>query len=416
MWGGPILEPLEQRCYLSSTLANATDSAVIDNNGTLDAVYYSNNSLYYVQNSAGSWSTPQLITTLASDPGDQLSLAVAPDGTVAVAYPTSPGLAFAKLDGSNWDISTIDGSSDTDINPVLSFLSNDIPVVTYYDQTDGEARVATDRTIAGWHLFNIDSSSMEYTALAVNPTNNAVTAVYSNTAGQLYTSTIGKKGLSSQPQTLGTAMVGDSGLSFAISSAGAYAVTYRNPGLGKLKMIEQAPGQAFTTSKLAQVDKHSNPQASVMFQSNGRPEVVFDNVDGNALLSDSYHPASGSWTSTTLQYGVDTDAHGVVEESNGSIEYSAFGGDSPSSMSIDNSADTPTAPTNVTATAQTSDQINISWTDTAGDESGFVIARSTDGVNFTPIATLPAGAGAYADTGLTSSTQYYYEVSAVGAD
>src|SRR5580698_4933300 len=77
-------ERLEQRCYFSALVEPATtDSALaMDANGNLDAVYYSNNTLYYSTESNGSWSAPQAITTLASDPGNQISLAIAPDGQV----------------------------------------------------------------------------------------------------------------------------------------------------------------------------------------------------------------------------------------------------------------------------------------------------------------------------------------------
>ena len=50
----------------------------------------------------------------------------------------------------------------------------------------------------------------------------------------------------------------------------------------------------------------------------------------------------------------------------------------------------PAAPTNLAATLQAGPQVRLTWRDNATNESGFVIERSTDGVNFTQIATAPA--------------------------
>src|SRR5207253_2997209 len=77
----------------------------------------------------------------------------------------------------------------------------------------------------------------------------------------------------------------------------------------------------------------------------------------------------------------------------------------------------PAAPTNLTAAADAtfpSSQVDLSWNNTAAsDETGFAIYRSTDGINFTAVATLGASATTYSDTGLTAGTTYYYYVIAL---
>lgn len=57
-------------------------------------------------------------------------------------------------------------------------------------------------------------------------------------------------------------------------------------------------------------------------------------------------------------------------------------------------------------------QINLLWTDDSGDESGFEIERSTNGVNWTPLATVSPDVTTYQDTGLTCDTTYSYRVRA----
>ena len=77
----------------------------------------------------------------------------------------------------------------------------------------------------------------------------------------------------------------------------------------------------------------------------------------------------------------------------------------------------PAAPTVLTATAVSSGQINLSWTDNATSETGFAIDRATD-INFTQnliTNTVGANSGSRASTsitGLSASTTYYFRVRA----
>lgn len=70
----------------------------------------------------------------------------------------------------------------------------------------------------------------------------------------------------------------------------------------------------------------------------------------------------------------------------------------------------PTAPSGLTATAASRSQVNLTWTDTSGNESGFRIERSTNGTNFQQIATVSANVTSFASTGLSRDRTYYYRV------
>jgi hypothetical protein len=72
----------------------------------------------------------------------------------------------------------------------------------------------------------------------------------------------------------------------------------------------------------------------------------------------------------------------------------------------------PEAPTDLTATAISSSEINLAWTDNATDEDGYKIERSLDGTAFTQIDTVAADSTSYPDVGLSSSTEYWYRVRA----
>jgi subtilisin family serine protease len=76
----------------------------------------------------------------------------------------------------------------------------------------------------------------------------------------------------------------------------------------------------------------------------------------------------------------------------------------------------PTAPTALSASAISTSEITISWTDNSGNESGFRIERSTNGVDFTTLTTVGANVTSFRDTGLAASTSYTYRVAAVNSN
>lgn len=76
----------------------------------------------------------------------------------------------------------------------------------------------------------------------------------------------------------------------------------------------------------------------------------------------------------------------------------------------------PVAPSGLTATAVSTNQIDLAWTDKSTDEMGFRIERSADGVNFSQIYESAAGVTKYSDTSVTRNKKYYYRVYAYNAN
>ena len=76
----------------------------------------------------------------------------------------------------------------------------------------------------------------------------------------------------------------------------------------------------------------------------------------------------------------------------------------------------PTPPNSLLATAVSQTKVNLSWADTApGLETGFIIQRSSDGVNFSQIGTVGAGIVNYVDNTVTAGQTYAYRVIAMGS-
>ena len=72
----------------------------------------------------------------------------------------------------------------------------------------------------------------------------------------------------------------------------------------------------------------------------------------------------------------------------------------------------PAAPSGLTATAEAGPQVSLAWVDNATTEIGFLVQRSTDGVNFTDLTTLAADSVAYVDTTVQAGVTYTYQVAA----
>lgn len=101
-----------------------------------------------------------------------------------------------------------------------------------------------------------------------------------------------------------------------------------------------------------------------------------------------------------------------------------YSGSAENADAIDNTATTvanfrqsaspnfPIAPSGLSASGFSATEIDLTWKDNSGNELGFHIDRSTDGVAFSQVASLPANATSYRDSGLTANTLYYYRTRA----
>jgi hypothetical protein len=149
-------------------------------------------------------------------------------------------------------------------------------------------------------------------------------------------------------------------------------------------------------------------------------DVAWADVSGEAgyRLERSLDGVAG-WTAVTTT-GSDTTIYqdGGLASST-TYFYRVFAtdltGDSAPSgvVSATTSTDPPSQPTISTLTA-TSTDVDLVWTDVAG-ETGYRIERSSDGAIWTTIATTGQDVTAYHDGGLSPATTYYYRVVASNA-
>ncbi|MGA2232258.1 MAG: SdrD B-like domain-containing protein, partial [Tepidisphaeraceae bacterium] len=324
-------------------------------------------------------------------------------------------LKFAKLVGDTWSVSTIDSDGDTGINPDLSFLSDDTPVVTYFSQQNNELEVASYRH-KGWHISAIGASAGEYTSVATNPATGVPSVAYENASGEIETASLSRPGASSATQ-LGTNLAGPAAISLAYSPTDNAAVAYENARSKVIKLAQSDPDGDVAVTTIASVPKGTNSQATLLFNpATGSPQVVYDNSSLDGTFLAKYHPATSSWQSKPLQYGVTVVADAATVAPGNAIVYAAIDTTGTATLAVNNTASTPAPPTKVEATAISTNQINVTWADPTQDSTEFVVAQSTDDVNFTPVAMVDPTVTQYTATNLAPATTYYYQVSAVGTD
>jgi hypothetical protein len=132
--------------------------------------------------------------------------------------------------------------------------------------------------------------------------------------------------------------------------------------------------------------------------------VGFSSSDPSANL-----PVGYTFTST------DQGAHAfsVKFNTSGTQSLTITGSGPTLSLSVSGISVSPASPLNLTATAASNTQINLSWTASAG-ATGYNIQRSLNGsTGWTQIG-VTSGVTTYQDTGLTAGTTYYYRVQATG--
>jgi FtsP/CotA-like multicopper oxidase with cupredoxin domain len=75
----------------------------------------------------------------------------------------------------------------------------------------------------------------------------------------------------------------------------------------------------------------------------------------------------------------------------------------------------PAAPTNLAAILRNGPQVELTWRDNSNNETGFVVERAVDGVNFSVLTTVGANTTSYVDTTVMAGNTYSYRVQAVNA-
>lgn len=142
----------------------------------------------------------------------------------------------------------------------------------------------------------------------------------------------------------------------------------------------------------------------------GGPGGSFTRLTSSPLSGTSFTDNSYSSGATYMVRAIklETGGGGTYYNPSQGVFFPENGSGSGGGVTLPN---TPAAPVNLLATGASPSQINLSWTDSANNESGYRIERKASaGAQWSQIATVGANTTSYSNTGLASITTYYYRV------
>ncbi len=365
-----------------SSIANAVTTLAAPSGLSASAVSISQINLTWTDNDGGAATAYDIDRSTNSTTG---FAQIATVGTGATAY-TNTGLsegtkyyyeilaansvttsAFSAVTGATTTITAPSGlsattASTTQIN--LGWTNNDAGTATAYD---------------------IDRSTTSTGGFAQIATVGAGVTAYTNT------------GLTDGTQYFYEVAAADAATTSAFSNIANAITTLAAPSA--LTATEFSPSQV----NLKWTDNDSGVATAYDIDRSTTNTSGFSQIGTAAANATSYNDSTGLSSNTTYYYEVDAV---------NAIATSAF-----SNIANATTSTTLAAPSSLTATAASTSQINLAWTDNdLGTATSYDIDRSTTSTGgFTQIATVGAGVAAYTNTGLTDGTQYFYEVDAVAA-
>lgn len=188
-------------------------------------------------------------------------------------------------------------------------------------------------------------------------------------------------------------------------------------GDGKADLVIGAPGQT--------VNGLSNAGAvNVLYGSAAGPASTFSQFWTQSSINDGQSPQAGALFGTSLG-GADINQNGFAElgitapgQKMGSIaNLGAVNLMAGSAARLSTTGNQflnpgPAAQLNFLGVAKSQTSIELRWINNAGQNTSVEIGRSTDGINFTSIATLSSSATSYLDTGLSAGITYKYRLRA----
>ncbi len=158
--------------------------------------------------------------------------------------------------------------------------------------------------------------------------------------------------------------------------------------------------------------------------SSSQINLTWTNNDSSASGTKIYKSTDGvnfTWSYTMSQGVSSYSVTGLSASTTYYFKVAAYNSAGTSAFSGTVNATTmavPANPTNLTATATSSSQINLAWTNNAVNPAATNIAiyKSTDGINFSWSYTVSPTASSFSATGLSASTTYYFRIRAYNSN
>ncbi len=188
-------------------------------------------------------------------------------------------------------------------------------------------------------------------------------------------------------------------------------------GLIRYKVIGSAPNRTLVVEwHNMKITRNSTCTGAVgngsfqmwMHETTGVIEFVYGAMPAAAATDAGYTIGLQAGTATNFA-SVTTSDNTVSYTTHNSTQTDAI----PAGTKYTFTPNIPAAPTAMTFTNVGVTTLTVNWTDNASNELSYRVFRSTDGTNFTQIATVAANTTSFADTNLLPTTNYFYRVDAI---
>ena len=210
---------------------------------------------------------------------------------------------------------------------------------------------------------------------------------------------------------------------------------YYSPAGGPLEQravgYNAVDGSYISTTPITSTDVVNNKGSGCFISSNGTTNGIIWLLSGSGIRAYDAKNVSGSpiYSATATvptNVSCQNTKFSLPMVGNGKLYYTAY--NNPSGTTTYNgyllvygllpsAVGTPAAPSNALAAATSSKTATVSWTSNSTNESGFKIKRSASATSgFIQVGTVGAGVTTFADTALSPSTTYYYQVLATNAN
>jgi len=309
-----------------SLVTDGNDSSLAyDRDGVLHVVYYhaaKRRLEHVVRATDGGWSNPKTVDGAAADLGCYSSMKLDGNGRPAVAYfdATVGDLKFARYDGDNWIVSTIDAPGIAGLYPSLVFDKAGNPAVSYYHKTKGDLRVA--RHDGGeWIISTVDSTSDvgRHTTMSMDSGGRLAIAYDSTTNGSLKYAVLKSSGWSRN--TVDDDMLGGSSWkSLAFDDDDRPNISYYDAHPADLKFARLNDGQWQT--EVLSVRGAVGLYSTLLFDDDGDANLLYYNRQVNEYHR--FRGGFGDWTHDILETGGGRFAAATLAPDGDAITYAWF--------------------------------------------------------------------------------------------
>jgi hypothetical protein len=321
----PMIEGLESRQMMSVgpmdiPNASSNDTVFDASTKTLHAIYYDTQSTTLKYQSFADDGTASAAETVDSNIQTGLFLSIAEDGAGnlhAAFYDANNGdLKYAKRDLAGvWTTSTIDSKNTVGYYPSITFDNDGQPVVSYYYKNGGDLRIAKLNG-ANWNISTIASTGDvgRYSRLMMNPTTHKLAIGFEDTstgrfmyAEDVYSPSslapVPPGGYSWSIATADGLTKGGGGyISLNFNAAGQPALSYYDAFNADLKYTERSSRGKWNAITVASHNSQGLYTNLAFTYNTNQPAIVYYNKTTDAVML-AYRQLDSSWTFETAATG-----------------------------------------------------------------------------------------------------------------